>query len=112
MKLIISNIRRLVGISVIAGFASLAARADTPPPPPPPGPGVLAACRQDLDTFCPGIQPGEGRIAACLKANHRALSPGCKEAIRERHQEHMQSPGTAAPPAPPPAAPPPPPPSH
>ncbi len=36
------------------------------------------ACRADVERLCPGIAPGGGRIAACLKANAAQLSPGCK----------------------------------
>jgi len=42
--------------------------------------GVRAedACRADVDRLCPGIPPGGGRIAACLKANQAQVSPACK----------------------------------
>jgi hypothetical protein len=36
------------------------------------------ACRADVDRLCPGIAPGGGRIAACLKANQAQVSPACK----------------------------------
>jgi hypothetical protein len=40
-------------------------------------------CRADLEKFCPGVEPGGGRIAACLKKNAAQLSPGCKERVAE-----------------------------
>ena len=84
--------------------------ADTPPPPPAPAPApapaVMEACKHDVQTLCAGIAPGEGRIKACLKTNHQSLSPGCKEAIRERRRERMQTPQPSSPPAGAPAAPP------
>jgi hypothetical protein len=35
-------------------------------------------CAGDIARFCGNIQPGEGRIADCLKQNEAQLSPGCK----------------------------------
>jgi hypothetical protein len=35
-------------------------------------------CAQDIQTLCPGIQPGGGKLAGCLKANADQLSRGCK----------------------------------
>jgi phage host-nuclease inhibitor protein Gam len=42
---------------------------------------VHEACEDDLLTFCPGIKPGGGRVAECLKANKDNLSEDCKAAI-------------------------------
>jgi hypothetical protein len=41
------------------------------------------ACEEDIHAFCPGIQPGGGRIAACLKQNTALLSPSCKKRIEQ-----------------------------
>ena len=97
-----------IAAAVFTACMAASAWADTPPPPPPPppSPAVMQACKQDVQTFCAGIARGEGRIAACLKANHQSLSPGCKEAIRERRRERMQTPPPATPPAGAPGAPP------
>jgi hypothetical protein len=98
--------------AVFTACMAASAWGDTPPPPPPPppAPNVMEACKHDVQTLCAGIAPGEGRIKACLKTNHQSLSPGCKEAIRERRRERMETPppgAPASPPAsPPPAAPP------
>jgi hypothetical protein len=40
-----------------------------------------AACDTDLKKLCPGVQPGGGRIIACLKQHKDELSNGCKQAI-------------------------------
>lgn len=111
MKNIQKTIMRSLGTAGLTGLVGVTAWADTPspPPPPPPPPGIADACKADLEALCPGVTPGGGRIAACLKANRRALSPECKEAIRERRREHAEVPGTPppSPPPPPPSSPPP-----
>ena len=35
-------------------------------------------CGSDLDKFCPNVQPGKGRIRACLAKNKDQLSESCK----------------------------------
>jgi hypothetical protein len=35
-------------------------------------------CGSDINKFCSGIKPGEGRIAACLDAREDQLSASCK----------------------------------
>lgn len=110
MKNIQKTFIRALGTAGLTGLVAVCAWADTPsppPPPPPPPPGVAAACKADMEAMCPGITPGGGRIAACLKENRRQLSPGCKEAIRERRREHAEAPGTPPPSPPPPSSPPP-----
>lgn len=42
---------------------------------------VREACKNDVATLCAGIQPGEGRIKACLRENKDKLSEGCRSAI-------------------------------
>lgn len=36
-------------------------------------------CREDIQKFCSGIEPGQGRIAQCLKQNESRLSAACRE---------------------------------
>ncbi len=38
-------------------------------------------CSADMQQFCKDIQPGRGRIAACMKEHSRDLSPACKDHI-------------------------------
>lgn len=38
-------------------------------------------CAADTEKFCKGIQPGEGRIAKCLKEHIQDISPGCREKV-------------------------------
>jgi hypothetical protein len=50
---------------------------------------IYAACYDDQQKLCSGIQPGEGRVANCLKQNQAQLSAGCQTKlaeIKERRQ--------------------------
>ena len=38
-------------------------------------------CRDDAARLCKDVQPGEGRVARCLKEHASELSPACKENI-------------------------------
>jgi len=39
-------------------------------------------CGGDIKKICAGVQPGEGRIIACLKNNQTTLSPECKNRMK------------------------------
>jgi hypothetical protein len=41
------------------------------------------ACADDIHTYCSGVRPGGGRIAACLKQNVPSLSFHCKVKLAE-----------------------------
>jgi len=43
--------------------------------------GVKKACHKELTTFCKGVQPGEGRILACLYAFQDRVSGKCSYAV-------------------------------
>jgi Cysteine rich repeat len=45
------------------------------------------ACKADVDKLCPGIQPGGGRIIACLKQNRAQVSAGCKDALAKAREK-------------------------
>jgi hypothetical protein len=38
-------------------------------------------CAGDIKTLCAGIQPGEGRIKACIKSHLTELSPACGDRV-------------------------------
>jgi hypothetical protein len=42
---------------------------------------LQAACRSDVEKLCPDVQPGGGRIAACMRHKADQASPGCREAL-------------------------------
>jgi hypothetical protein len=50
----------------------------------------LGACRAEVQKLCPNIQPGGGRIVACLRQNQASISSDCKaklEAMAEKRHE-------------------------
>lgn len=81
----------------VIGFAAMAAFADDASAPQTGGP--MAACRQDVQTLCPGVQREGGRIMACLESHEAAVSAGCKAAIKEAHARRGWQPPGSEPPA-------------
>jgi hypothetical protein len=72
-------------------LAASAALADEPPPTQPmPSQkameAVRAACQTDVQKLCAGVQPGGGRILACLKEHKDEVSEGCKQAVLKARQ--------------------------
>ena len=43
----------------------------------------IRACEADADTFCLDVQPGQGRMLKCLKANEASISPACTTALKK-----------------------------
>ena len=44
---------------------------------------VVNECKTDLETHCANIEPGGGRLAACIKRNESALTPRCAQAVKD-----------------------------
>lgn len=44
---------------------------------------VFQACKADIKQYCKEVQPGDGRIAACLRTNQENLAPVCQAALAE-----------------------------
>ncbi len=42
---------------------------------------VRQACGTEIQQHCAGVQPGEGRLRACIKENFAAFSEPCKQAM-------------------------------
>ena len=42
---------------------------------------IAGACKGDAKQHCANVQPGDGRIAACLKQNESILSAQCQDAF-------------------------------
>ena len=58
-----------------------------PPPAQPPSKEAVeaarTACETDVQKLCTGVQPGGGRILACLKQHKDQVSDGCKQAVQK-----------------------------
>jgi hypothetical protein len=59
-------------------MAGAASAADAPA-----GGAVAAACKADVEKLCGGVQPGDGKIKACMKEHRKELSEGCKKELAE-----------------------------
>lgn len=44
---------------------------------------IRQACAADFRKNCPGIQPGGGRLAACLKEKRAAFSQACLTTLQQ-----------------------------
>jgi len=38
-------------------------------------------CAADMEKFCPGVEPGQGRLLKCMKPQLDKLSPACREQV-------------------------------
>jgi Golgi apparatus protein 1 len=52
------------------------------------GKELAAACKPDAEKLCKGVQPGQGRVASCLKQHQDQLSGECREKIAEAQSRH------------------------
>ena len=43
---------------------------------------LVNECGDDLDTYCVGVQVGEGRLLDCLNQNEKKISNRCKQALK------------------------------
>lgn len=87
---------RLVTTAFILMILSIPALAAEPQQQPRGG-AVREACKADIATHCAGLEPGGGRIRACLKANRDKLSDGCKAAIAAAIQARKDSKSSSTP---------------
>jgi len=45
------------------------------------------ACMGDYQKYCKGVQPGGGRIIACLSKESDKLSPACKKVLADAEKK-------------------------
>lgn len=69
------NLRLPLALFVLAMSASAVAAQDVD--------ALRKACAVDAMKLCPGVQPGEGRMAQCLIVNAKQVSPSCLNAMSE-----------------------------
>ena len=44
---------------------------------------IFASCEDDISKYCSAVNPGNGRLGACLYAHEDQVSPSCDTAIVE-----------------------------
>ncbi len=50
---------------------------------------VSPQCKAAIETVCPGVEPGQGRVRACLKQHHTSVRQLCGD-------QHAAQPGPGA----------------
>src|SRR5260370_37639379 len=78
-----SRSRELLMVCILAVLAESLFRPLTSPAQTtsPQASDARAACASDVQKLCAGVQPGGGRVLACLKQHKDEVSDGCKQAI-------------------------------
>ncbi len=51
---------------------------------------VGAACEDDVNSYCAGVQTGQGRVLRCLASNEATLAPACREVIRGAQEKEAE----------------------
>ncbi len=67
--------------ALAACLAAGAAAAQTPPTP-----RLREVCAADFQKLCPGVTPGHGAVAQCVRGHVQELSPDCKSALMARRE--------------------------
>ena len=74
------------------------------------GGGINGPCREDAARLCKGVEPGQGRLIACLQGSGEKVSLACKNQIQQmqarralRKQQRPAAPAPAPAPTPAPA---------
>ncbi len=93
MKTILANIS-LVLISAMMATSANAQSNDSAPATALPATnqaGLAQVCRADVEALCAGMQPGDGKLGKCMRANRSKLSSGCIDALKARRGQRKQS---------------------
>lgn len=75
------NIRSTIGLLLVA--TPLLSVAGAPTPTPEEKQALRTYCLADIQRLCPEVEPGGGRIKACLMAHKEAMSLGCAQALQK-----------------------------
>jgi hypothetical protein len=43
---------------------------------------VAQACKSEIETLCPGLKAGDGKLGPCLKVNAAKIGAECKAAVK------------------------------
>ncbi len=81
------NARKFLVMLGMVVVSAVAAAQTTAPGQPKQLAPAGAACKADVQRLCAGVQPGGGRIRACMRQHQQDLSAGCKAAISHRREE-------------------------
>ena len=65
-------LRNLFAVSVISLLTATSALAQS---------AAMKACGGDVKTLCAGVQPGDGRIKACIKSHFSDVSAPCQAVL-------------------------------
>src|SRR5882757_8634373 len=82
----------MVLLVICAATAAQSALADDPPT----LAAIRAACAEDAQKLCAGVQPGGGRIVVCLKEHKDSLSDRCKQAAGLAANPSASGPGASS----------------
>ena len=96
-----SRSRELSIVCIVAVLAGYLLRPQTSPAQSASGQSSdpRTACASDVQKLCAGVQPGGGRVLACLKQHKDEVSDGCKQAILAAMGRSSGDAGSAASPA-------------
>ena len=73
----------LVTVTLLIAGPTALAQTDSQPVPWGRATGFRVDCGEDLQRFCYGVQPGEGRLIRCLSSHRGQLSPACISRVAE-----------------------------
>lgn len=67
MRIVLLMLGLALGLGADAAMAQTAAQRE--------------ACMADFEKYCPGVQPGGGRVIECLSKHLDQLTPQCKTVV-------------------------------